>query len=125
MGVTRFKALSVLRQRGRAAPQTSSDNFAERSLYEMTWEGMDDPSDNHEDELLKKETRTQIRSHMSQLSGKHREIIDLLLLSGETPRRDCRNHRCFKTRAFFARRQRTPLMTASKSAPRRAISKAA
>jgi RNA polymerase sigma-70 factor (ECF subfamily) len=77
MGIARLKALSAFRQRGRFALPNGNDSSQHWNLDEVAGEDIDEPSENPEDALAKKETRTQIRDYVTQLSGKHQEIIDL------------------------------------------------
>ena len=72
LAIARHKALSALR---RPMTEVLDDDAAER---------IEDPTDNAEAALARRETHAALRNSLSQLSPAHREIVDLVYYHGRT-----------------------------------------
>jgi RNA polymerase sigma-70 factor (ECF subfamily) len=97
LAIARHKALSALRRHGMEALE---DDAAER---------IEDPSDNAEAALGKRETHAALRDSLTQLSPAHREIVDLVYYHGRTIEEAASiigvPVGTAKTRMFYARKQ--------------------
>jgi len=97
LAIARHKALSALR---RPLTEVLDDEAAER---------IEDPADNAEAALAKRETQAALRDSLEQLSPAHREIVDLVYYHGRTIEEAAAiigvPLGTAKTRMFYARKQ--------------------
>ena len=104
LSIARFKALSVLRRR------------PEEELDEEKAGGIEDPSDNPEVVLEKKDKGAIIRKCLSGLSAEHREIIDLVYYHEKSVEEVAEivgiPENTVKTRMFYARKRLAELLKA-------------
>ena len=104
LGIARFKALSVLRRR------------SEEPLLEETAAAIEDPSDDPEAALQKKDISVVLRQCLGALSTEHREVIDLVYYH-EKSVEDVAEilaipQGTVKTRMFYARKRLAELLKA-------------
>jgi len=123
LSISRFKALSMLRQR-------RDLKRAEYADFERCDAGfIEDPADNPENAVVKKDACALMRACINQLSPEHREIIDLIYYHEKTIDevamiiRAPRN--TVKTRAFYARRHLAQLLAERKGFDHHALLQAA
>jgi RNA polymerase sigma-70 factor, ECF subfamily len=104
LAVARHKALSALR---RPMAEALDDDAAER---------IEDPADNAEAVLAKRETHAALRDALEELSPAHREIVDLVYYHGRTIEEAAAivdvPVGTAKTRMFYARKQLRSAMAA-------------
>ena len=104
LAIARHKALSALR---RPMAEVLDDDAAER---------IEDPADNAEAALGKRETRAALRDSLEQLSPAHREMVDLVYYHGRTIEEAAAivgvPVGTAKTRMFYARKQLRSAMAA-------------
>jgi len=104
LAIARHKALSALR---RPMAEVLDDEAAER---------IEDPADNAEAALGKRETRAALRDSLEQLSPAHREMVDLVYYHGRTIEEAAAivgvPVGTAKTRMFYARKQLRSAMAA-------------
>jgi RNA polymerase sigma-70 factor, ECF subfamily len=104
MGIARHKALSALRRR-----TTEELDEAAAALIE-------DPADNPEAALAKRETGALLRNCLTELSAAHREIVDLVYYHEKTIEEVAEivgvPLNTVKTRMFYARQRIAELMAA-------------
>ncbi len=104
MGIARHKALSALRRR-----TTEALDEAAAALIE-------DPADNPEVALAKRETGALLRNCLAELSAAHREIVDLVYYHEKTIEEVAEivgvPLNTVKTRMFYARKRIAELMAA-------------
>jgi RNA polymerase sigma-70 factor, ECF subfamily len=97
LAIARHKALSALR---RPMTEVLGDDAAER---------IEDPADNAEAALGKRETQAALRNSLEELSPAHREIVDLVYYHGRTIEEAATiigvPVGTAKTRMFYARKQ--------------------
>jgi RNA polymerase sigma-70 factor (ECF subfamily) len=102
--IARHKALSALR---RPMTEALDDDAAER---------IEDPTDNAEATLAKRETRAALRDSLAELSPAHREMVDLVYYHGRTIEEAAAivgvPVGTAKTRMFYARKQLRSAMAA-------------
>jgi RNA polymerase sigma-70 factor (ECF subfamily) len=102
LAIARFKALSALRQR------------QDGELDEDAVAAIEDGSDNPEEVLVKQERATLMRHCMDQLSGAHREIIDLVYYHEKSVEEVSEiigvPQNTVKTRMFYARKRLADLL---------------
>ena len=113
LSIARFKALSFLKRR------------PEETLNEPAASAIEDPADNPDIELEKKDTMSALRKCLTELPPQHREIVDLVYYHEKSARRgvgDCRHpekhgqdahapRTCATGRAARARRDQAGLNT--------------
>ena len=104
LAIARHKALSALR---RPMAEVLDDEAAER---------IEDPADNAEAALGKRETRAALRDSLNELSPAHREMVDLVYYHGRTIEEAAAivgvPVGTAKTRMFYARKQLRSAMAA-------------
>ncbi len=104
MAIARNKALSMLRRRSTEA------------LDEEVAEFIEDPSDNPEVMMQKRQQSTVLQQCLTQLSAAHREIVDLVYYHEKTVEEVAEiigvPANTVKTRMFYARKRIGELMTA-------------
>jgi len=104
LAIARHKALSALR---RPMTEVLDDDAAER---------IEDPTDNAEAALAKRETHAALRNSLQELSPAHREILDLVYYHGRTIEEAATivgvPVGTAKTRMFYARKQLRAAMAA-------------
>jgi RNA polymerase sigma-70 factor (ECF subfamily) len=104
LAIARFKALSALRRR------------PEQELDEETAASIEDPSDDPETVLEKKDKSASIRKCLSGLSADHREIIDLVYYHEKSVEEVAEivgiPEATVKTRMFYARKRLAELLKA-------------
>ena len=97
LAIARFKALSALRRR------------PDEELDDETAGAIEDPSDDPERTLEKKDKSVLIRKCLTGLSAEHREIIDLVYYHGKSVKEVAEvmglNAATVKTRMFYARKK--------------------
>jgi RNA polymerase sigma-70 factor, ECF subfamily len=102
LAIARFKALSLLRRRG------------EEELDEATAAAIEDPGDDPEVTIRKKDQGEILRRCLSRLSPEHREIIDLVYYQGTTIGEVAGivgiPESTVKTRMFYARKRLSELL---------------
>jgi RNA polymerase sigma-70 factor (ECF subfamily) len=102
LGIARYKALSSLRQR----------SFDE--LDQDSYESVEDPADDPEISLQKKQDSTLLQECLKQLSAAHREVLDLIYYHEQSIEDVARiigvPPGTVKTRAFHARKRVAELM---------------
>ena len=105
LAIARFKALSALRRR------------PDEELDEETAEAIEDPSDNPEVALEKKDKSAAIRKCLEKLSAEHREIIDLVYYHEKSVEEVAQivgiPENTVKTRMFYARKRLAELLKAA------------
>ena len=104
LAIARHKALSALR---RPMTEALDDDAAER---------IEDPADNAEATLAKRETHAALRASLQELSPAHREMVDLVYYHGSTVEEAAAivgvPVGTAKTRMFYARKQLRSAMAA-------------
>ena len=104
LAIARFKALSALRRR----PDEELDDEAA--------EAIEDPSDDPEVALDKKDKSASIRKCLEKLSAEHREIIDLVYYHEKSVEEVAQivgiPENTVKTRMFYAKKRLEPLLAA-------------
>jgi RNA polymerase sigma-70 factor, ECF subfamily len=104
LAIARFKALSVLRRR------------PDEELDEEKAAAIEDPSDNPEVVLEKKDKSTAIRKCLAGLSAEHREIVDLVYYHEKSVEEVAEivgiPESTVKTRMFYARKRLAELLKA-------------
>ena len=102
LGIARFKALSVLRQRGRC-------NWMRRLAG-----AIEDQADDPEIALAKKDKGAALRQCLTKLSAEHREIIDLVYYHEKSVEEVATivgmPEATVKTRMFYARKKLSELL---------------
>jgi RNA polymerase sigma-70 factor, ECF subfamily len=105
LAIARFKALSALRRR------------PDEELDEETAEAIEDPSDDPEVALDKKDKSAAIRKCLEKLSAEHREIIDLVYYHEKSVEEVAKivgiPENTVKTRMFYARKRLAELLKAA------------
>ena len=105
LAIARFKALSALRRR------------PDEELDEEAAEAIEDPSDNPEESLAKKDKSSVIRKCLEGLSADHREIIDLVYYHEKSVEEVAEivgiPENTVKTRMFYARKKLSELLKAA------------
>ena len=105
LAIARFKALSALRRR------------PDEELDEETAEAIEDPSDDPEVALDKKDKSAAIRKCLEKLSAEHREIIDLVYYHEKSVEEVAQivgiPENTVKTRMFYARKRLAELLKAA------------
>jgi RNA polymerase sigma-70 factor (ECF subfamily) len=105
LAIARFKALSALRRR------------PDEELDEEAAEAIEDPSDDPEEALAKKDKSAAIRKCMEGLSADHREIIDLVYYHEKSVEEVAEivgiPENTVKTRMFYARKKLAELLKAA------------
>jgi RNA polymerase sigma-70 factor, ECF subfamily len=105
LAIARFKALSALRRR------------PDQELDEERAEAIEDPSDDAEVLLEKRDKSAQIRRCLSGLSADHREIIDLVYYHEKSVEEVAEivgiPENTVKTRMFYARKRLAELLKAA------------
>jgi RNA polymerase sigma-70 factor, ECF subfamily len=105
LAIARFKALSALRRR----PDEELDDEAA--------EAIEDPSDDPEVALDKKDKSASIRKCLEKLSAEHREIIDLVYYHEKSVEEVAKivgiPENTVKTRMFYARKRLAELLKAA------------
>jgi RNA polymerase sigma-70 factor, ECF subfamily len=105
LAIGRFKALSALRRR------------PDEELDEETAEAIEDPTDDPEVAIAKKDKSAVIRKCMSGLSAEHREIIDLVYYHDKSVEEVAEivgiPENTVKTRMFYARKKLAELLKAA------------
>jgi RNA polymerase sigma-70 factor (ECF subfamily) len=105
LAIARFKALSALRRR------------PDEELDEEAAEAIEDPSDNPEETLAKKDKSSVIRKCLEGLSADHREIIDLVYYHEKSVEEVAEivgiPENTVKTRMFYARKKLAELLKAA------------
>jgi RNA polymerase sigma-70 factor (ECF subfamily) len=105
LAIARFKALSALRRR----PDEELDDDAA--------EAIEDPADNPEQSLAKKDKSAVIRECLKGLSVDHREIIDLVYYHEKSVEEVAKivgiPENTVKTRMFYARKKLAELLKAA------------
>ena len=105
LAIARFKALSALRRR------------PDEELDEETAEAIEDPSDDPEVSLEKKDKSVLIRKCLTGLSAEHREIIDLVYYHEKSVEEVAQivgiPENTVKTRMFYARKKLAELLKAA------------
>jgi RNA polymerase sigma-70 factor (ECF subfamily) len=105
LAIARFKALSALRRR------------PDEELDEEAAEAIEDPSDNPEESLAKKDKSAVIRKCLEGLSADHREIIDLVYYHEKSVEEVAEivgiPENTVKTRMFYARKKLAELLKAA------------
>ena len=104
LAIARNKALSVLRRR------------ATEELDEEVAEFIEDPADNHEVTMQKKQQSSLLRDCLTELSAAHREIVDLVYYHEKSVEEVAAiigvPANTVKTRMFYARKRISELMVA-------------
>ncbi|MGE0034241.1 MAG: sigma-70 family RNA polymerase sigma factor [Xanthobacteraceae bacterium] len=104
LSIARFKALSALRRR------------PDEELDEDTAGAIEDPSDDPEIALEKKDKSTLIRKCLSGLSAEHREVVDLVYYHEKSVEEVAEivgiPENTVKTRMFYARKKLAELLKA-------------
>jgi RNA polymerase sigma-70 factor (ECF subfamily) len=104
LSIARFKALSALRRR------------PDEALDEETAGAIEDPSDDPEIALEKKDKSTLIRKCLSGLSAEHREVVDLVYYHEKSVEEVAEivgiPENTVKTRMFYARKKLAELLKA-------------
>ena len=104
LAIARFKALSALRRR------------PDEELDDETAEAIEDPSDDPEVALDKKDKSAAIRKCLEKLSAEHREIIDLVYYHEKSVEEVAEivgiPEATVKTRMFYARKRLSELLKA-------------
>jgi len=104
LAIARFKALSVLRRR------------PEEELVEETAAAIEDPSDDPEVALQKKDASVVLRQCLGALSTEHREVIDLVYYHEKSVEEVAEilaiPQGTVKTRMFYARKKLAELLKA-------------
>jgi RNA polymerase sigma-70 factor, ECF subfamily len=105
LAIARFKALSALRRR------------PDEELDDETAEAIEDPSDDPEVALDKKDKSKAIRKCLEKLSAEHREIIDLVYYHEKSVEEVAQivgiPENTVKTRMFYARKRLAELLKAA------------
>src|SRR5215212_8628718 len=105
LAIARFKALSALRRK----PDEELDDEAA--------EAIEDPTDDPEVSLAKKDTSAVLRQCMTKLSAEHREIIDLVYYHEKSVEEVSKivgvPENTVKTRMFYARKRLGELLKAA------------
>jgi RNA polymerase sigma-70 factor, ECF subfamily len=105
LAIARFKALSALRRR------------PDQELDDETAEAIEDPADDAEVLLEKRDKSAQIRKCLSGLSADHREIIDLVYYHEKSVEEVAEivgiPENTVKTRMFYARKRLAELLKAA------------
>ena len=105
LAIARFKALSALRRR------------PDEELDDETAEAIEDPSDDPEVALEKKDKSAAIRKCLEKLSAEHREIIDLVYYHEKSVEEVAQivgiPENTVKTRMFYARKRLAELLKAA------------
>ena len=105
LAIARFKALSALRRR------------PDEELDDETAEAIEDPSDDPEVALDKKDKSAAIRKCLEKLSAEHREIIDLVYYHEKSVEEVAHivgiPENTVKTRMFYARKRLAELLKAA------------
>ena len=105
LAIARFKALSALRRR------------PDEELDEEAAEAIEDPSDDPEVVLDKKDKSAAIRKCLEKLSAEHREIIDLVYYHEKSVEEVAQivgiPENTVKTRMFYARKRLAELLKAA------------
>ena len=105
LAIARFKALSALRRR------------PDEELDDETAEAIEDPSDDPEVVLDKKDKSAAIRKCLEKLSAEHREIIDLVYYHEKSVEEVAKivgiPENTVKTRMFYARKRLAELLKAA------------
>jgi RNA polymerase sigma-70 factor (ECF subfamily) len=105
LAIARFKALSALRRR------------PDEELDDETAEAIEDPSDDPEVSLDKKDKSAAIRKCLQKLSAEHREIIDLVYYHEKSVEEVAKivgiPENTVKTRMFYARKRLAELLKAA------------
>ena len=105
LAIARFKALSALRRR------------PDEELDEEAAEAIEDPSDDPEVALDKKDKSAAIRKCLEKLSAEHREIIDLVYYHEKSVEEVAQivgiPENTVKTRMFYARKRLAALLKAA------------
>jgi RNA polymerase sigma-70 factor (ECF subfamily) len=105
LAIARFKALSALRRR------------QDRELDEETAGAIEDPSDDPEVSLEKKDKSVLIRKCLGGLSAEHREIVDLVYYHEKSVEEVAEivgiPENTVKTRMFYARKRLAELLKAA------------
>jgi RNA polymerase sigma-70 factor (ECF subfamily) len=105
LAIARFKALSALRRR------------SDEELDDETAEAIEDPSDDPEVVLDKKDKSAAIRKCLEKLSAEHREIIDLVYYHEKSVEEVAKivgiPENTVKTRMFYARKRLAELLKAA------------
>ena len=105
LAIARFKALSALRRR------------PDEELDEEAAEAIEDPSDDPEESLAKKDKSAVIRKCLEGLSADHREIIDLVYYHEKSVEEVAEivgiPENTVKTRMFYARKKLAGLLKAA------------
>ena len=105
LAIARFKALSALRRR------------PDEELDEEAAEAIEDPSDDPEEALAKKDKSSVIRKCLEGLSADHREIIDLVYYHEKSVEEVAEivgiPENRVKTRMFYARKKLAELLKAA------------
>jgi RNA polymerase sigma-70 factor (ECF subfamily) len=105
LAIARFKALSALRRK------------PDEALDEEAVAGIEDPSDNPEVALEKKDKSVVIRKCLAGLSAEHREIIDLVYYHEKSVEEVAKiveiPENTVKTRLFYARKKLAELLKAA------------
>ena len=103
--IARFKALSALRRK------------PDQELDDETAEAIEDPTDDPEAALAKKDKSTEIRKCLAGLSAEHREIIDLVYYHEKSVEEVAVivgiPEATVKTRMFYARKKLGELLKAA------------
>ena len=102
LAIARFKALTAMRRK------------PDEELDEETAEAIEDPADNPEVVLAKKDKSAAIRKCLSGLSAEHREIIDLVYYHEKSVEEVAEivgiPENTVKTRMFYARKRMAELL---------------
>jgi RNA polymerase sigma-70 factor, ECF subfamily len=102
LSIARFKALSVLRRR------------PEVELDEEMADAIEDPTDDPEVALAKKDKGTVLRQCLEKLSGEHREVVDLIYYHEKSVEEVASivgiPQATVKTRMFYARKRLSELL---------------
>jgi RNA polymerase sigma-70 factor (ECF subfamily) len=105
LAIARFKALSALRRR------------PDEELDDETAQAIEDPSDDPEVALEKKDKSAEIRKCLAKLSAEHREIIDLVYYHEKSVEEVAQvvgiPENTVKTRMFYARKRLAELLKAA------------
>ena len=105
LGITRNKALDTRKQR------------STETLDEAAAETIEDPANNPEVEIQKKDMRAVMRKCLAEMSPVHREIIDLVYYHGKSIDDVAKitgvGHATVKTRMFYARKRLADLLRAN------------
>jgi RNA polymerase sigma-70 factor (ECF subfamily) len=105
LAIARFKALSALRRR------------SDEELDDETAEAIEDPTDDPEIALEKKDKSAAIRKCLERLSAEHREIIDLVYYHEKSVEEVAQivgiPENTVKTRMFYARKRLAELLKAT------------